>query len=73
MILTVEDIEYWSRALKESHEELRTLATLKEAEAAIFHAKMMDVQVQLIHMQEVLHLLLTNLAAVSGGTPRVES
>jgi hypothetical protein len=76
MILTVENIADLTNRLdqyRESHEELRQLATLKETEAAIAWAANRDVQTKLIEMQtallqqqEMIQALLTNLAAGKG-------
>lgn len=73
MSLSVEECEATTRTLKESHEELRQLATLKETEAGIAWAKLADVQKQLLDMQarllqqqEMIQALLTNLAAGRG-------
>jgi hypothetical protein len=70
MILTTSEVDDYTLTLKYSHEELRTLATLKETEAAIAWASLKDVQTnllemqrQLIQQQEMIQALLTNLAA----------
>jgi hypothetical protein len=69
MILTTSEVDDYTLTLKYSHEELRTLATLKETEAAIAWAALNDVQAKLIEMQtaviqqqEMIQALLTKLA-----------
>jgi hypothetical protein len=73
MILTTSEVDDYTLTMKYSHEELRTLATLKETEAAIAWAALNDVQVKLIEMQaavvqqqEMLQALLAKLAAGKG-------
>ncbi|MDF2457650.1 MAG: hypothetical protein K0S79_66 [Nitrospira sp.] len=72
MIYSVEEVDTMTKALRDSHEELRQLATLKEAEAAIawatkqdFQSKLIEMQTAVIQQQEMIQALLAKLAVQS--------